>query len=166
MFPLHPETPPEGRSLEELFNASSLQVSQMVGQLKVTAERLGLEFGDRHMTYNSRLAQELGIWAEEHGRGDAYHMAVFRAYFGLGENIAMRENLLRLVDQAGLPVDEAREVIDSRSYSTPVDEDWQLSRSSGITAAPTFVMAESRLVGAQDYPTLQGLMLQHGVGRR
>jgi predicted DsbA family dithiol-disulfide isomerase len=31
----------------------------------------------RKKTYNSRLAQELGKWAETKGKGDEYHDAVF-----------------------------------------------------------------------------------------
>jgi predicted DsbA family dithiol-disulfide isomerase len=40
------------------------------------------------MTYNSRLAQELGKWVETRGKGDQYHDAVFQAYFVDGKNLA------------------------------------------------------------------------------
>lgn len=166
MFPLHPETPEEGKSLEELFNTNSAQITRMVDHLKQTATSLGLEFGDRKMTYNSRLAQELGIWADEQGCGDGFHLAAFKAYFADGENLAKTEVLLKIAARAGLREELAKQVLASRSHSALVDADWELSRSSGITAAPTFVMGSSRLVGAQDYPTLQGLMLQHGVAKR
>jgi len=42
----------------------------MMVRLKNAADAEGLPWGTRKMTYNSRLAQELGKWAEEKGRGD------------------------------------------------------------------------------------------------
>ena len=166
MFPLHPETPREGITLEELFDTDSAKISRMVSQLKETAEALGLVFGDRHMTFNSRLAQELGLWAEEQGCGDAFHEAAFAAYFGDGKNLADPEVLLELTDKAGLSRRGAEEVLEKRSYSDEVDRDWDLSRSLGIHAAPTFVLNQTRLVGAQNYRTLQGLMMEHNIPRR
>ena len=60
----------------------------MLARLRQVARELDLPFGERKMTFNSRLAQELGKWAEDQGRGDAFHHAVFLAYFQRGENIA------------------------------------------------------------------------------
>lgn len=158
MFPLHPETPEEGRSLKELFNSPSANIAKMVAGLKETATGLGLPFGDRHMTYNSRLAQELGLWAESKGRGHIFHMTAFTAYFVDGKNIAKPEILRELAVQSGLDGDEAMAVISSRSFKGAVDEDWQLSREKNVTAVPTFIMGEQSLVGAQNYQTLQQLM--------
>jgi len=56
-FPLHPETPKEGRLLADLFANQPLNIDQMVAHLKQKANELGLPFGDRKQTYNSRLAQ-------------------------------------------------------------------------------------------------------------
>ena len=60
----------------------------MLDHMKQVAKEQGLPFGDRKMTFNSRLAQELGKWAEQMEKGDAFHDAVFRAYFADGRNIA------------------------------------------------------------------------------
>jgi predicted DsbA family dithiol-disulfide isomerase len=70
VFPLHPETPPEGLSLEKLFRGRSVDIPRQMLRLKKAARELGLPWSDREMTYNSRLAQELGKWAEQEGRGD------------------------------------------------------------------------------------------------
>lgn len=158
MFPLHPETPEEGRSLEELFNSPSANITQIVAGLKEKAASLGLPFGDRHMTYNSRLAQELGLWAESKGRGHAFHMVAFTAYFVDGKNIAKPDILKDLAIQSGLDGDEAMTVISSRSFKDAVDSDWQLSREKNVTAVPTFSMGKHSLVGAQSYQSLQQLM--------
>ncbi len=96
VFPLHPETPPEGLSLAELFRGRSVDIAQQILRLKNAARELGLPWSDREMTYNSRLAQELGKWAEEKGRGDEFHMAVYRAYFVDLKNIGDTRELIRI----------------------------------------------------------------------
>ena len=165
-FPLHPETPQEGRTLQDLFAGRPVEIPAMLARLKQVARELDLPFGDRPMTFNSRLAQELGKWAEEQGRGDAFHMAAFRAYFQHGENIALPSVLLRLSEDVGLAPAAAREVLDHRTYREVVDQDWQRSRRLGITAVPTFMIDGRRLVGAQTYAALESMLVSAGVARR
>ena len=133
-------------------------VAQMMASLKKTAAKYGCDMGTRTRTYNSRLAQELGLWAETRGRGHEFHMTAFRAYFVDGRNLARREVLIDLASSAGLDPDEAGTVIDSRSFSNAVDRDWNRSRELGITAVPTYLSGFSRLVGAQSYEALAGLV--------
>ncbi|MBU1344938.1 MAG: DsbA family protein [Proteobacteria bacterium] len=54
-FPLHPDTPEQGLSLEDLFKKKGIpvDVDKMMAQLKATAAKFGLALGDRKMTYNS-----------------------------------------------------------------------------------------------------------------
>jgi predicted DsbA family dithiol-disulfide isomerase len=40
---------------------------------KSAAKELDLPWGERKKSYNSRIAQELGKWAETKGKGDTYH---------------------------------------------------------------------------------------------
>ena len=63
-FPLHPDTPTEGRSLEDLFAGRGVDVDAMYARMKGLMEAEGLPYGKRTHTYNSRLAQELGKWAD------------------------------------------------------------------------------------------------------
>jgi len=165
-FPLHPETPPEGRTLQDLFTGQPVDIPAMLARLKQVARELDLPFGDRQMTFNSRLAQELGKWAEGQGRGDSFHLAVFRAYFQHGENIALPSVLLRLCAGVGLDPAAAREVLELRTFREAVDRDWLRSRQMGITAVPTFVIDGRRLVGAQSYTALESLLVSAGVARR
>ncbi len=121
---------------------------------QVAAEE-GLPLSDRDMTYNSRMAQELGKWAESRGVGDAFHDEVFRAYFVDGENIAKTAVLTGMASAVGLPEEEALRVMEERTFQDSVDRDWARSRSMGITAVPTFVMKNEGLVGAQPYDVLE-----------
>jgi len=139
----------------------------MMAHLRATAEQLGLPFGARTRTYNSRLAQELGLWAEDQGKGDAFHLAAFRAYFADGKNIAKFPVLLELASSVGLSEENAKDVLVRRTYQEKVDKDWQYSRFQGITAVPTFLMGQHRLVGAQSYEALAELVTLYGaVGKK
>jgi len=165
-FPLHPETPEEGRTLEELFAGRNIDIPQMLNRLKMVADELGLPWGERRKTYNSRLAQELGKWAESKGKGDEFHQAVFRAYFVDGKNIAKLDVLLDLADSVELPSPEAEEVLRQRAFKKAVDEDWALCYKLGITAVPTFVINGQSVVGAQPYTILEELLRKSGVKKR
>ena len=165
-FPLHPETPHEGRTLEDLFAGRFLNLPQLIAKLKKVAEENGLPFGERTMTFNSRLAQELGKWAEENGKGDAYHDDVFRAYFADGKNIAETEVLIDIVQKVGLPEQEARRAIENRSYRQAVDEDWSQSARAGVTAVPTFRVDGRTLTGAQPYEILEKFLIDSHVTKR
>ena len=129
-FPLHPETPAEGRSLADLFAGRNVDRSAMHAQMKARMEAEGLPYGERTMTYNSRLAQELGKWADTQPGGDAIHDALFRAYFVEARDISRPAVLLEIAEQVGLPVDEAREVLEQRTFKTAVDEDWKWRAST------------------------------------
>ncbi len=138
----------------------------MVDNLKNIADELNLPFGERDKTCNSRLAQELGLWAESMGKGEQFHSLAFRAYFGNGVNLAHIPILLQLAENAGLPRDEAENVLNLRSFKDAVDRDWGESRCKGIAAIPTFVLDDYKMVGAQDYETLARMLRENGVKTR
>ncbi|UCH82496.1 MAG: DsbA family protein [Nitrospiraceae bacterium] len=166
-FPLHPETPEEGTLLEDLFSGfSSQDLKTMKDRLKKAADEAGLPLGDRMKTFNSSLAQELGKWAETKDKGDPFHFAVFRAFFADGINIAKISALMDITASVGLSRDEAEEVISYRTFKADVDKDWSLASEKGITAVPTFVMNNARLVGTQPYEMLERLMEEKGVKKR
>ena len=64
-FPLHPDTPQEGMTLQDLFAGRSFDIAAAQSRLQGVMQQEGLPFGERTMTYNSRLAQELATWADE-----------------------------------------------------------------------------------------------------
>jgi predicted DsbA family dithiol-disulfide isomerase len=158
-FPLHPETPPEGLALADLFRGRSPeQRKAMQAQMKARMDAEGLPYGERTHTYNSRLAQELGKWADTQPGGEAFHDAMFRAYFVDARDISKPDVLLEIVQQVGLSVDGAREVMEKRTFKDAVDADWKLSRQYGITGVPTFVVGNRGVVGAQPYEVLEQLV--------
>ena len=165
-FPLHPETPPEGRPLADLFAGRGFDVDAAQDRIAEVAASEGLPYGHRTHTYNSRLAQELGAWAEEQPGGGAIHDALFRAYFVDGVNLARADELVRIAGSVGLPRDAARDVLERRTHKDRVDADWERSARLGVTAVPTFVFEGRGTVGAQSYEALEELLVQGGARRR
>lgn len=165
-FPLHPETPPEGQTLEELFAGRNIDIPAAQARMTALMAQEGLPYGPRTKTYNSRLAQELAAWAETQPNGDQIHLALFQAYFVSNLNLADIENLVAIAEQLGLSRAAARKVLEQRQFREAVDADWQRSRDLGISSVPTFVIGNRGLVGAQAYEQLERLALEAGIARR
>ena len=153
-------------TLEQLFAGRNIDIPQAKARLKAVADELGLPFGDRNKTYNSRLAQELGKWAEEKGAGDTFHEAAFKAYFAKGVNIADHSVLGDIAEAVGLDRSEAEAVISERRFKEAVDSDWQRSAQYSIQAVPTFALNGQTLSGAQQYAALEQMMIAAGVEKR
>ena len=152
--------------MKEVYAARIIDMPQAMARLKRAAEELGLPLGERKKTYNSRRAQELGKWAETEGKGDAFHDAVFHAYFADGKNIAKIGVLTGLVNAAGLPEKEARKVLKQGTFQDAVNSDWDLAYQLGISSVPTFVVDDEAMGGAQPYEVLEQFLLDKGVKRK
>ncbi len=165
-FPLHPDTPDEGLTLEELFAGRNVDIP--AAQLRMTGlmEQEGLPYGQRTHTYNSRLAQELAAWADTQPGGNAIHDALFHAYFVDGQNLTSKDVLLSVVTKIGFSTEEAVVVLDDRKFHEQVDADWALSRQYQITGVPTFVANGRGASGAQPYEALEQLVVAAGARRR
>ncbi len=162
-FPLHPETPAAGISIEELFAGRDIDVDAMYSRMKSLMDAEGLPYGQRSHTYNSRLAQELGTWADTQPGGEAIHDALNKAYFVEGVNIGDPDLLVEIAESVGLSRDTARAVIEERRFQSAVDADWAKSRQYGVTGVPTFVAGGYGVVGAQPYEALEQLLNEAGA---
>jgi len=165
-FPLHPDTPADGLTLEELFAGRGIDVPASQERIRQLMADEGLPFGRRSMTYNSRLAQELGKWADTQPGGSKIHDALYKAYFVDNCNLASVSILLQVVADLGLPVDEAEKVLAERKFAKDVDADWRRAQTIGISAVPTFVVGNRGLAGAQPYEQMERFLLDAGVQRR
>ncbi len=165
-FPLHPETPEEGRTLQDMFATGPEAIAEKNRTMKGLMEAEGLPFKDRSHTFNSRLAQEIGTWAETQPGGEAIHDKFFDAYFVAGRNVGDIEVIIDIVKSVGLDETEARAVLEERRFRDAVDADWAKSRSYGVTGVPTFVCNRQGLVGAQPYEVLEQLMAEVGAQKR
>ena len=162
-FPLHPETPKEGLSLEELFAGRDLDIPAIQQHLRELMRLEGLPYGNRTHTYNSRLAQELSKWGEKFPESSLLNQKIFEAYFVNGQNLADQNLLINLAGEAGLSTQEAVAVLENRSYKEAVDFDWMRSRQIGISGVPTFVIGQYGISGAQSYEILERFVVENTV---
>ncbi len=165
-FPLHPDTPAEGRALQELFRSGPEGIAEKNARMQALMQAEGLPYAERSHTYNSRLAQELGSWADTVDASGAIHDALYRAYFVDRRNIGDKDVLLDIAESVGLTRDGARKVLEERSFRAVVDADWAKSRAYGVTGVPTFVAGRAGVVGAQPYAAIERLLIDAGVKRR
>ena len=165
-FPLHPETPAEGRTLRDLFNCGPEEIKAKNTRMKGLMEAEGLPYSERSHTYNSRLAQEIGTWAETQDGGNAIHDKIFESYFVNLRNVGDVDVIIDIVKSVGLDEIEARAVLEERRFKDAVDADWAKSHSYGVTGVPTFFSNGQGLVGAQPYEGLQHLTEGAGAVRR
>jgi predicted DsbA family dithiol-disulfide isomerase len=166
-FPLHPETPAEGMTLEQLFSTrGDMDMRRRRNaEMKERMDAEGLPYGDRTHTYNSRLAQELAAWADTQPGGEAIHKLLFQAYFVDNRNIGEIDVLLDVVHAAGLDVAEARKALEERRFKEQVDADWERARAYGITGVPTYVAKGYGVVGAQPTEVLEEFLEKIGAER-
>ena len=166
MFPFHADTPEEGLSLNTCFSDDPLVVRERLRNLEETAKSLDLPFRLPEAIYNSRSAQELGLWADSKGKGDAFFQALYAAYFVHSRNIAKIPVLSELAASVGLPAEDVEDVLKTGTFKDRVDRDWAKAKEMNILVLPTFLLSGDRLVGAQPYRKLQQLMEKGGVVTR
>ena len=153
-FPLHPDTPVEGRKLLDLFRSTQDDIDKKNQNMSALMKKEGLPFNDRVYTFNSRLAQEIGVWAEKLDHTTSIHDNFFEAYFVHGLNIGLENVILEIVDKSGLDTDEAKKIIQNRLFSDEIDQHWKKSRNYGVTGVPTYVYNNQSIVGAQPLENL------------
>jgi len=152
--------------LQDLFRCGPEEITAKNTRMKGLMEAEGLAYSERSHTYNSRLAQEIGTWAETQPGGNAIHDKFYQAYFVDCRNVGDVEVIIDIVKSTGLDEQEARAVLAERRFKGAVDADWEKSHQYGVTGVPTFVCNGQGLVGAQPYEGLQQLMEEAGAPRR
>ena len=152
--------------MAEFYKSRNIDPEAAYARMKALMDAEGLPYGRRTHSYNSRLAQELGKWADTQPNGEAIHDKLYRAYFVEARNIGDIDLLVEIAASIGLSADEARKVLEERRFREAVDADWQKSHRYGVTGVPTFVADKYGVVGAQPYEVLEQLVEKAGAPRR
>ncbi|MDC3096387.1 DsbA family protein [Alphaproteobacteria bacterium] len=164
-FPLHPDTPKEGLNLLDLFGCSKEELNQKNSMMKKLMNEENLEYNFREFTYNSRLAQELGYWAQLKYKNDLIHDELYKSYFIDKKNVYEINILLNAASRARLPQQEAKEILEKRTYKNIIDKHWEYSYKTGITGVPTYILGTRYLVGAQQEKNFHELFEKENIER-
>lgn len=163
-FPLHPETPNGGMTLQQLFAGRGIDVEKNQDQLRVMMRNEGLRYGTRTHTYNSRRAQELAKHIEMsndeavRSQVNDFRAAVFLAYFEQGENIAELEVLGGICERSGLREFDVEEILCDPKGASAVDADWGRCRQMNVTGVPAYRVGGNWLHGCRDVEALESLI--------
>ena len=164
-FPLHPNTPEEGRDLLDLFSCSQDELNKKNYMMSRLMNEENLEYKNREFTYNSRLAQELGYWGQFKYSNDIIHDEIYKSYFINKKNIYNIDILLKAASKAKLPQEEAKEILEKRIYKDIIDKHWEYSYKMGVTGVPTYILGTSYLVGAQQEKNFHELFEKENIER-
>ena len=154
-FELNPDMPPGGQDLDEHLTEKYGSTPEQRVQIRDTIRRRGEEVGftfspeGRGRIYNTLDSHRLLHWAKYTGRpGTQYALkkALQEAYQGRAENIESHEVLLAAVTQAGLPVGQARAILQSKENETEVRALEDFYRRAGIHAVPAVIINDHHLI--------------------
>jgi predicted DsbA family dithiol-disulfide isomerase len=147
------ELRPAGTTIPPEYKA---RIEAMRPQLyQMARERYGLELNSGPMGINSRPALIGAKYAEDQGMGEAYHEAVFAAYWLKGQSIEESAVLAEIAESVGLERDAFLAALTDGRWETAVSADIQQAMAYGLSGVPALVFANKYLVtGAQPYETL------------
>ncbi len=160
-FEIHPDTPPEGVLWKDYF--PGMDPEAFFRQLDDRGRKMGVRFGPQPLMSNSRMAMQGGEFAKEHGKYDAYHEGVFRAFFTDCRDIGNQEVILDLAKGVGLDASALSAALGDGIYMTRLQEASKMAKKSGFSAAPTFVIdGYGPISGAQPIDTFRKILRSAG----
>lgn len=151
-FELNPDMPPEGQDAAEhvaqKFGGRSEQLEAGRAMLQSRAAELHfeLDFSKYKRIYNTFDAHRLLCWANSTGQQQTLKLALFKANFTDGANIADHEVLIAAARSAGLDGEEARILLASDRFADEVRAAEQLWLGRGINSVPSIVINDKWLI--------------------
>lgn len=165
-FELHPETPPEGRDVDELLRRTG-RGRAYSDHLRAYAAEAGITLASNRWLANSHRSLEFAEFARDRGRFHEAHEALFRAYFEQKRDIGDLEVLCEIAGECGLDPMEFRAEAGLGRYAELIDRTTAIARQKGVTSTPTMIFDDRVVVtGAQDYLVYEDLLRRLGARRR
>ncbi|PWF55700.1 DsbA family oxidoreductase [Massilia glaciei] len=170
-FELNPRMAPEGQDINEhlaqKYGASPEQAAKTREMIRARGAEVGFDFvpGKRDRIYNTFDAHRLLHWAGLEGRQHALKLALFGAYFTLGESPGAHDVLLRLAGEVGLDTAEAARILAGDDYAAEVREAEQFYQQQGISSVPAIIINERHLIsGGQPVQVFEQALRQIVAG--
>jgi len=162
-FEIHPDTPPEGVLWKDYFPGMSPEA--FFSQLDDRGQKMDVRFGPQPLMSNSRMAMQAGEFAKDHGSHDAFHEAVFRAFFTDCKDIGDRAVILEIAKDVGIDAAALDEALENDIYLPRLQETTTEAKANGISAAPTFVIdGYGAISGAQPIDTFRASLRRVAKG--
>lgn len=116
-----------------------------------TAKSNGLDFHfEKAILANSLNAHRLLHLAKKNNRSNELEELLFKAYFTEGKNVNDWNTLQKIGQEAGLNIDEIKQLIETEIFTKEVRADQQEAQALGVTGVPFFVFDNKYAVsGAQ-----------------
>jgi len=151
-FELNPHMEAQGEDIVEhigrKYGASPEQTARTQETIRQRGAEVGFTFNTdaRRRIYNTFDAHRLLHWAEEEGRQRELKHALFDAYFTRGDNPSDHAVLVAAAERAGLPVERARQVLESGDYADAVRERERFYLDAGIHSVPAVIVNDKHLI--------------------
>lgn len=151
-FELNPHMPEEGQEivehLTEKYGISIQQSEQNREAIKQRGLDVGYEFGNRGggRIYNTFDAHRLLDWAKSKDKQTDLKLALFDLYFKQSGNPSNHEDLLEVVKAVDLPVEEAKQILNSDAQAQNVRAQQQHNQQMGITSVPAVIIDRKYLI--------------------
>lgn len=137
--------------LAEKYGRDTDWAQSMIDNMTENAKNSGLAFHfEKAILANSLNAHRLLHLAKKHNLSNELKELLFRAYLTEGKNVNDLNTLQEIGQNAGLSIDEIKQLINSDIYTEEVRKDQQEAQALRITGVPFFVFDNKYAVsGAQ-----------------
>ena len=162
---MHPEIPPEGRPRDEVLPAAYMARAQE--GVNRMAAAVGLHLSLHERLINSRPTLQAAEFAREHGRFDAMHHELLKAYWDEGRDVSDMAVLRDVALRAGVDAAGMQAAVNEDRFGDYLDARRAEAEELGINGIPAHVIADRYLVmGAQPYDLFERVMAKLEVPRR
>lgn len=169
-FQLNPDIPREGMdrqtSLEAKFGGPEKLEEAYAAVCKHAAD-VGLDFDPMtpERTPNTLDAHRLIHWAGIEGKQTFVVHKLFETYFKEGRDIGDHEVLADVADAAEMDAAVIRRLLESEADIENIRERETHSREMGVTAVPTYIVAQQHAVPGAQPPELWTEVLEEIAGK-
>jgi len=150
---IHPEFPPQGVKTGRSFKGILLR--ETIGEAAVED---GVEIRPPGFAANSRLALEASELAKTRGRFEAFHYAVYEAYFGEGLNIGDIDVLLSIGEKAGIDPEALTDSLERRTMRSVVESNQSEAEEHMVLGVPTLIFGGFPVHGCQSIETMRAII--------
>lgn len=150
---IHPEFPPEGVKTGKSFK--SLLLRETIGE---ASGEDGVQIRPPGFAANSRLALEASEFAKTCGSFEAFHYAVYEAYFGEGLNIGDTSVLLSIGESTGIDPGALLDSLERRTMRGAVESNQSESEKYTVLGVPTSIFGGFPVYGCQSIETMRAII--------